>query len=133
MRILFAALSLPFPPSLGQRMRNLSLLTVFHAEGHRVTLVSFATPEETRMDLTRLEALCDKIVLVPHPSRATSSGANYLGRLCALAQARPYGEWRAASQQMKKAVTERLKNHAFELIICDEIYQLQNVAPSEVP
>jgi glycosyltransferase involved in cell wall biosynthesis len=34
---------------------------------------------------------------------------------------------------MKKAVTERLKNHAFELIICDEIYQLQNVAPSEVP
>jgi polysaccharide biosynthesis protein PslH len=133
MRVLFAAAFLPYPPNLGQHMRNWALLRALKTEGHSVTLVSFATPEQINMSLAGLEVLCESVYLVALTKRQGKVGANYLGRLRALCQILPYGVWRFESGEFKATVNRALRDRCHDLIISDDVYQLSNLPTTAAP
>jgi polysaccharide biosynthesis protein PslH len=133
MRILFATIGVPYPPRLGLDVRNWGLLRALNAEGHRVTLVSFASSEQVSADMAVLGSVCETIRLVPHTKRMARGRWNYLGRLRALVRLRPNGVWRFESSELKETVGRALRDRTHDLIICDGVYQLSNLSTSLLP
>ena len=127
MRILFVALTLPFPPTNGQRLRNWALLRALAEEGHEVTLVSFAESPELVGEANGLRQMrgCVELVLLPSP--AAKAGESYASRLRALTSALPYGAWRLRSNEMCAAVQRQLSLERFHALICDDIYMVPNL------
>ncbi len=126
-RILFASLSVPYPSSNGQRMRNHALLQALAEAGHHVSLLAFAEKHESNGSVEYLKTLCGDVTFVSVPQSASSDGANYLKRMRAFASLRPYGVWRFRSPQMRAAVQERLVREKFHAVICDDVYQIANL------
>src|ERR1700730_12414797 len=134
MRLLFVALTPPFPPTNGHRMRNLILLRALAGESHRVSLVSFADPGETGSAKQSLEEICHDVTLVAPRGDGRACRGRYWSRLCALKSARPYGVWRFASRALADIVSARLARGDLDAVICDDIYLVQNIAhPADVP
>ncbi len=129
LRILFVSLAVPFPATNGHRLRNLALLQALGQEGHEVTLVSFAEPHEMGGDGNGLRKACRQVEFVPVPPAARQGGSTYWSRLRALASPLPFGVWRFRSEAMRAAVRERLAQTRFDLVICDDIYNVRNLPP----
>ncbi len=125
MRILFVAVSLPFPPNIGQRMRNYSLLRALRMEGHEVTVLAFGGQDELAAARAGLANLCADLDVVPNPGGGARAG--YAGRLSALISGIPYGAWRMRSDSMRTAVSKRLAGQSFDLVLCDDIYLIGNL------
>jgi len=125
MRILFVLVSLPFPPNIGQRMRNCSLLRALQMEGHQVTLLAFGDQAELTSARGGLRGLCADLDVIPEPGGAARAG--YAGRLLALTSDLPYGAWRMRSDAMRAAVSQRLASQPFDLVLCDDVYQVRNL------
>ena len=124
MRILFTSLAFPFPPNKGHRVRNSSLLLVLAREGHRVTLVSFAGPEDGP-HLPLAVHCCERVITVPEPRLKMPS--DLLSRLCAAATATPFGVKRFSQPQMAAALLTELRRDTFDVVICDDIYMFGNL------
>ena len=93
MRILFLSLAVPFPCTNGQRIRNGSIVKALAEEGHEVSLIAFAEPEDLGLKGLCLET-CRTVTFVPVPAGGHSS-QSYGRRLRALGSLRPYGAlWR---------------------------------------
>ncbi len=132
MKILFVLVSLPFPPNIGQRMRNYSLVRALRMEGHQVTLLAFGDSDELAVARRGLAELCSGINVVQAPNDAGRVG--YLGRLRALGSNLPSGAWRLRSEAMLAKVTQMTVDQHFDLIICDDVYQFKNLpAPCAAP
>lgn len=126
LRVLFAALSLPDPPTNGQALRNLAILQALVAEGHQITLVSFADANHGKdWQHLRGETLHD-VELVPLP-RSFAGKSDYFSRLRGLASVRPHGVRRFESEAMKAVLHQRLDRGEFDLLICDDVYQMENL------
>jgi glycosyltransferase involved in cell wall biosynthesis len=125
MRILFVLLSLPFPANVGQRVRNYSLLRALRMEGHEVSLLAFGEPGELESARRGLAGLCADLEIVQKPRSAVRTG--YIWRLRALPSDLPYGAWRLRSRAMREKVKESLANKIFDLVLCDDIYHLENL------
>ena len=125
MRVLFVLISLPFPPNIGQRVRNYSLLRALRMEGHEVTLLAFGDGKELTSARCGLAGLCADLDVIQESSSAGRTG--YLGRLRALPSRLPYGAWRMRSDTMRAAVSNRLANQSFDLVLCDDVYQIENL------
>jgi len=128
MRILFVLISLPFPPNIGQRVRNCSLLRALQMEGHKVTLLAFGDQAELTSARGGLGGLCADLEVIPEPGGSARAG--YAGRLLALTSRLPYGAWRLRSAMMRSAVSDRLANERFDMVLCDGVYQLGNLPTS---
>ena len=125
MRILFVLVTLPFPPNIGDRIRNYSLLRALRLEGHEVTLLAFGDRAELATARAGLAGLCSDLEVVPRAGGVLRTG--YLGRLRALASSLPYGAWRMRSDALRAAVRERLARQPFDLVVCDDVYQIGNL------
>jgi polysaccharide biosynthesis protein PslH len=125
MRILFVLVSLPFPPNIGQRMRNYSLLRALQMDGHKVTLLAFGDPAELTSARGGLGGLCADLEVIPEPGGAARAG--YAGRLLALTSDLPYGAWRMRSDAIQAAVSQRLASQPFDLVLCDDVYLIKNL------
>lgn len=130
MRILFVLISLPFPTNIGQRMRNYSQVRALQMEGHEVTLLAFGDRDELNSARAGLAGLCADLDVLPDPGRGARAG--YAGRLRALTSSLPYGAWRMRSNTMRAAVSKRLASQAFDLVLCDDVYQIGNL-PTAFP
>jgi glycosyltransferase involved in cell wall biosynthesis len=126
MRLLFVALAPPFPPTNGHRMRNYALIRALAEAGHQISLVSFAENGEARAGGRRLGELCREVTFVPRAEDG-GSGEQYRARLAALRSSHPYGVRRFASHALSKAVAAELASGDFDAVICDGIYQMQNL------
>jgi len=126
LELLFVSLSLPYPPNNGQRIRNLGLLRALAAEGYRITLISFGTPEEEWAGYN-LQSLCDQIKLVPLPNGRGGKLRQLWDRGRGLFSAVPYGAIRFRSAQMTAAIQQALAQRQFDGLICDDIYILGNL------
>lgn len=134
MRILFVALSIPFPPTNGHRLRNWGLLRALVAEGHELTLIAFGEPQELADADPQLTRTCEGIECIPLPATGPSWTRGYLQRLRALSSPLPYGTWRFRSERMRAAIDAALKRRAFQLVVCDDIYIVRNLPdPVGVP
>ena len=130
-RVLFAALTLPFPPTNGHRLRTWSLLRALAADGYSVTLVSLAEPDELNGDIRQLGEVCTAVELVQAPRRS-SSLKELLARLCAIPSPVPYAAWRLYSQKFRAAAERHLAQEQFDFVLCDGIYNVQNL-PQDSP
>lgn len=126
-RILFVSLTPPFPPTNGHRMRNLVLLRALADEGHRVSLVSFADPDEAETAVQRLEEVCHDVTLVAPGPNGHGRDGQYWPRLCALRSPLPYGVWRFTSRALAGVVGARLARGDVDAVICDGIYLVRNL------
>lgn len=126
MRILFVALAAPVPATNGHRMRNYALLRAMSEGGHRVCLVSFAEDGEASAAPHRLGETCEEVIFLPL-SRYGARGERYRPRLKALKSPYPYGVHRFASPALSAIVSAKLAGGGFSAVICDGIYQMQNL------
>ncbi|MGA2960229.1 MAG: glycosyltransferase [Candidatus Korobacteraceae bacterium] len=124
MHILFTSLAFPFPPNKGHRVRNSSLLLALAREGHRVTLVSFAGPEDSS-HLPQAERCCERVVTVPEPRPHMLW--DLLSRLGAVFTATPFGVKRFSQPQMAAALLTELHRDVYDVVICDDIYMFGNL------
>jgi sugar transferase (PEP-CTERM/EpsH1 system associated) len=74
MNLLFLALELPCPPNDGGRIRTFNILKQA-TRRHAVTLVAFERAGDEAEDLSKLNALCRQVVLLPRPVTAPRSSA----------------------------------------------------------
>jgi glycosyltransferase involved in cell wall biosynthesis len=126
MRILFVLVSLPFPPNIGQRMRNYSIVRALRMEGHEVSLLAFGDRSDLAAARAGLSGLCAGMDVVPEADAAVLGG--YWDRFRALASSLPYGAWRMRSDAMRAAVSERIASERFDLVLCDDIYVIGNLS-----
>jgi glycosyltransferase involved in cell wall biosynthesis len=125
-RILFVSLAVPFPPTNGHRIRNWILLRGLTAEGHAVSLVSFAEAGELEGDPRRFQDLCRDVELVPSPA-SVSGWRGHAERLRAIGSTLPFGVRRFRSEAMRRAVRDVMAVGSFDCVICDDIYNVENV------
>ena len=121
-RILHLAIVPPAPATNGHRIRCRSLVCALANEGHRISLLSYAAPEEIASPSPELTDLYEDVQLVPEPR-----GSQIAGRLKALFSPRPYGALRFTAPAMRTAVSEKLAQ-GFDAILCEDIYMAGNVA-----
>jgi glycosyltransferase involved in cell wall biosynthesis len=125
MKILFVMIDVPFPSSSGQRTRNLSLLRAIQREGHEVSILAFGEVSELASVRQGLGDLGLDLAIVPRPSGLGHVGP--IGRMRALFSNLPYGAWRMRSKAMAALTKGRLATKEFDLVICDDVYQIENL------
>jgi polysaccharide biosynthesis protein PslH len=125
-KILFAGLTSPFPPTNGHRLRTWSIVRALAEDGHSITVVSLAESSEPLGDLGPLERLCESVEVVPAPPRVTE-GSETVKRLRALASPLPFGAWKFRSPRFSAALAAHLARERFDLVICDGVYNVQNL------
>lgn len=134
MRILYASMMLPFPPTFGKRMEIWTCLRALAAEGHEVTLLSFQDADQTDVDVSALSDVCQEVDVVPLQFAGGSSASAYLKRLAAILAADPYDAVRYRSREFARRVEYHLARRHFDAVICGEVFMLQNMpASSAVP
>ncbi len=121
MRILAILLSPPVPATAGHRVRNRSLLRALALEGHQVTVIAFASPEEIASPNREFFGLCREFHLLPSPESSVA------GRLRAVFGTKPYGALRLTSPAMQRLVREHLAKGQFDAILCDDFYLAGNI------
>ena len=128
MKILAILLSPPDPATAGHRVRNRSLLRSLALEGHEVTVLAFASPEEIATPSREFRGLCHEYHLLPAPESSS------LHRFCAVFGPKPYGAVRLTVPAMQSLVREHLAKTAFDVILCDDCYMAGNIpAGNHVP
>src|SRR5271170_6345515 len=127
LRLLFAALDVPFPVTSGRRLRNWALLQVLAEQGHDVTMVYFEETEAANEDVSELRRVCRNLDPVPEPRRSTASHLAIWRRLQALTAALPYGAWRLRSPKFRVRLQEWLVRESFDALICDDSYVAANI------
>jgi polysaccharide biosynthesis protein PslH len=127
LRLLFAALDVPFPVTSGRRLRNWALLQSLAEQGHEVTIVYFEDSESADKDRSELKRVCRNIDAVPQPRRSDVSRSAIWRRLQALAAALPYGAWRLRSREFHARLQAWLAREPFDALICDDAYVAANI------
>ncbi|MGH7368442.1 MAG: glycosyltransferase family 4 protein [Candidatus Rokuibacteriota bacterium] len=127
MRILFATLTMPFPPTNGHRLRLWALLRALTEEGHKVSVVSFADSDEIRREDPELDALCQRVDRISLPNGSGFTRPELLRRAFRLLSPYPFGVDRLRSAEFTAIVSQRLTEESFDLLICDGIYNIQNL------
>lgn len=73
MKLLLLTPQLPYPPQQGTTLRNFNIIKHL-APRHAITLLSFGTTEELQ-NAAPLHELCQRIEIVPHPTRTLAQRA----------------------------------------------------------
>ena len=126
MRILFAGLTSPYPPTNGHRLRTWALVRALADEGHKVTVVALADSEEPLGDLSPLQRITETLEVVPAPRRVTQ-GRDSVKRLRTLLSPTPFNVWKFRSSAFTQALERHLRRAPHDLLICDGVYNLQNM------
>jgi len=127
MRILFVALTNPFPPTSGSRLKTWTLIQTLVEEQHRVTVVVPVTPEDPLDSAQSSQISCEQVLAVPVARGTYFPGAQYALRLLALPLRVPYGVWRFKSPRLRSRVEQELRSRPYDLIFCDGDYNLANI------
>lgn len=127
MRILFAGLTSPYPPTNGHRLRTWAMVRTLADDGHAVTVASLADSPEPPGDLAPLHRICRTVEVVPPPRFMTGSEA--INRLRALVSRLPYGAWKFRSPEFTASLERHLARERFDAVICDGVYNIQNLPP----
>ena len=133
MRILFAGLALPYPPMNGHRLRTWAMVRALAEEGHRLTVVSFAEPDEMHSDLRPLRDLCADVELIPTPKGTGTPPLEAYRRIAALPAPMPFGASKFRSAAFAARLRRHLDRERFDAIVCDGVYNMHNVPRTAVP
>jgi glycosyltransferase involved in cell wall biosynthesis len=120
----------PLPANNGVKMRTWAMLRALAAEGHELTLATFADPAQPNGDSAELSAVCRHVESVPRVLHSLSSGANYWGRLKGAFSLLPYGVQQARSEEMERRIHTLLASQPFDAIFSEQADPLINLPPS---
>jgi len=130
MRILFLSLTLPVPANNGAKMRTWAVLRALAAEGHEITLLSFAQDDKVNGandGETVVSEVCRNIELVPLRLTNLSTTGDYSRRLAALFSTLPYGVVRFCSENMKARIRNWIDSQQVDVVLCDTPYSVINL------
>ena len=127
MRILYASMMLPYPPTFGKRMEIWTTLRALSEAGHDVSLVSFHDPVQQDIDEDALAGVCRDVSLVPLELSSPSSPRDYFDRLVALLTPHPHQALRYRSVAFRECLQRRLTAERYDAVICGEVFILQNL------
>jgi glycosyltransferase involved in cell wall biosynthesis len=112
-------------------LRTWALLRALAEDDHQVTLVAFAEPGDLAAGLTPLRAVCAAVEPVAAPR---ADGRDIPGRLAALISPAPYGPRKFRSRAMARALSRRLAEERFDLLVCGGVYNVPNLPrPASIP
>jgi glycosyltransferase involved in cell wall biosynthesis len=132
MKILFVALTSPFPPTNGHRLKVWALLQALAEDKHSISLLILTVSSEETKDSGALFDLCEHVEPIPVLAHSGVLAGQYLGRLVRLFSLQPYGAWRFRCPLLKKRILEVLASGMFDAILCDGDYNIQNL-PDSLP
>ncbi|MGH9773150.1 MAG: glycosyltransferase family 4 protein [Candidatus Acidiferrales bacterium] len=127
MRVLFLGLSPPYPPLNGHRLRTWAMVRALAANGHQITVLSFADPEEEAGADSPLARLCEHVELIAAPRSSGGSISGHLARVRSLVSPLPHGAWRFRGPVFERRVKEFLHRSRFDVVLCDGVYNMVNV------
>jgi sugar transferase (PEP-CTERM/EpsH1 system associated) len=119
MNILFLTKELPYPPDSGSRNRTFHLIKGL-AKTYTVTLICFGDKSDKQEGL---RPYCSSIECVVPKKQDRSA----LALLASLFSVQPYSVKSRFDPMMKSKVEDVLKSQAFDLLVCDSIYQALHV------
>ena len=128
MKLLFVSLDFPFPADNGHRLRNWGLLRALAAEGHTVTMLTFARPGDPSEEaLGRVSEVCTGGVMVEPHDLAKGSGAQSAAQgIRALFAEAPYSILRFRSESMRARLASLLSSNRFDAVMCETCYSVIN-------
>ncbi len=133
MRILYISVAYPLPANNGSKMRLWAVLRAIAAGGHRITLASFAEPEEVAGTEDELRKICPESDVVPLHYTRLSEGGSYVDRLRAIFSPLPFSIHRFRSPEMRARLERRLRERDFDVIVCDNVYSAINLPAGASP
>lgn len=128
MRLLFLSLSCPAPPNNGSKMRTWALLRALAEEGHSITLLAFAEPQEVDGNEPVVRSLCDRVEWVPREYVNVSAGRDYWARLKHMFSRAPHSAHGFRSRLMEQRIRDLLSTGGVDAIFCEQTQPLINVA-----
>lgn len=132
MRLLFLSLYYPLPADNGVKMRTWALLRALAAEGHEVTLLTFANPEDLDGQYVVARKVCRRIECVPKTLRSLSANRDYAHRLRRLFTSLPYGVAHCRNIAFERRILALLDEHEFDAVFCEQTDPLINL-PASLP
>ena len=132
MRLLFISPAYPLPANNGFNMRTWSALRAFAAEGHRITLLTLAQPQDPIAHASEIGAVCEDVDVVTLPVPSLSGTPDLARRLRSLVSPEPYAVRRFISAEMRMRISNRLAHDGFDAIVCDT-YSFVNVPSTSCP
>jgi polysaccharide biosynthesis protein PslH len=134
MKILLVSRHVPIPTGDGQAIRTFSIIRALASLGHEVTFVSFA-PDPSPPTLGPLLSCCKETDLLRgrRKLKNTPHGPDLVGRLRSLLSLRAYSVEQFRSRDMLSRVEHHLRTSCPDLVVCDSLYALVNLPPTDVP
>jgi glycosyltransferase involved in cell wall biosynthesis len=115
MRILMLTPQIPYPPRQGTALRNWGILWgLGQGKRHEVTLVTFAAPDQPTEIPPALEAVTERVIIVPQPSRTLKD--RLLGLLTST---RPDLAMRLESDAFRQAMQYQLARTQFDWVLVE--------------
>ena len=134
MRVLYLAAAYPLPANNGAKMRLWAVLRAIAASGHKVTLATFAEPEDDLAGTEQeLRTVCPGSDIVPLRYTRLSAGGNYASRLRAILSSSPFAINRFRSEEMHTRLERRVRERSFDVVICDNVYSSINLPDGASP
>lgn len=130
MRLLFLSLFYPLPANNGVKMRTWAVLHALAADGHEVTLATFADTAEGYGHSAELLQVCRRVECVPRVLKSLSSSADYFGRFRGAFSSLPYGVLQARSDQMEQRIVALVQSERFDGVVCEQTDPLVNLPHS---
>jgi glycosyltransferase involved in cell wall biosynthesis len=116
-RILLLTQVVPYPPDSGPKIKTYNVLR-YLARRHEVHLVSFVRPGSEVDHAEMLRSMCASITTVPL-RRSRAQDVRYFVR--SLASGRPFLIERDDLPDMRAAIRELLRRHAFDAVHADQL------------
>src|SRR5689334_17306003 len=110
MKILLVSSYLPYPLLDGGKVRLYNLLK-FLSKKHEITLVCEKRPNQTDRDISEVEKVCKKLIVVDRPKAISVSNVSK-----AILTLDPLLTVTHANKKMNKLIEKELKNDKYDLI-----------------
>lgn len=127
MRLLFLSMFFPLPANNGVKMRTWAVMRALAAEGHEITLATFADPAERYGHSAELFGVCPRVECVPRVLKSLSSSADHFGRFRGAFSFLPYGVLQARSDRMKECILSLVRSDGFDAVVCEQTDPLVNL------
>lgn len=131
MRILWLMTELLHPIDKGGKIRTYNILRELTRENH-VTYLTLDDGSAAPDAAERAQEYCQELVRIPFRTRAKFTRGFYLDLLCNLASPLPYFAEKWKSAPMRRAISERVAEGEFDVLVCDFVTPGINL-PAELP
>ncbi len=131
MRILWLKSDLLLPLDKGGKLRTWHLMRHL-ARSHDITYLAFAEPGQAPGDVEGMREVASRVETITRAEAPKGSLRFYAGAAMHLIDPLPYAVGKYRSTAFRRRLRQLLKQHAFDLIVCDFLFPAVNL-PKRLP